>query len=101
MLVSMVSVPGNPNQHRWEVRRISRKVPGASGAAIDAAEDQLEQRYRAFTSRNRAPGGDMLQFNSFSGFQYTLSAPSVPNEAALLKQHTACGGNGGGPVSID
>ena len=43
----------------------------------------------------------MLQVNSFSGFQYTLSAPVVPNEAALLKQHTACGGAGGGPVSID
>ena len=101
VLVSMVSVPGNPNAHRWEVRRITRSVPGASGAAIEAAEDQLEERYSAFTSRNRAPGGDMLQFNNFSGFQYTLSAPAVPNERALLRQHTACGGNGGGPVSID
>ena len=101
VLVSMVAAPGDPNTHRWEVRRISRKVPNAVGAARDAAKTQLEERYKAFTSRYRAPGGDMLQVNSFSGFQYTLSAPAVPNEAALLKQHTACGGAGGGPVSID
>ncbi len=101
VLVSMVADPGNPNVHRWEIRRISRKVPNAVGAARDAAKSQLEERYRSFTSRYRAPGGDMLQVNSFSGFQYTLSAPSVPNEAALLKQHTACGGAGGAPVSID
>ena len=101
VLVSMVANPGNPGEHRWEIRRISRKVPNAVGAARDAAKTQLEERYRAFTSRYRAPGGDMLQVNSFSGFQYTLSAPAVPNEAALLKQHTACGGAGGGPVSID
>lgn len=101
VLVSMVANPGNPGEHRWEIRRISRKVPNAVGAARDAAKKQLEERYKAFTSRYRAPGGDMLQVNSFSGFQYTLSAPSVPNEAALLKQHTACGGAGGGPVSID
>ncbi len=101
VLVSMVSDPANPNSHRWEIRRITRRVPGATGAAVQAAEDQLEQRYSMFTSRNRAPGGDMLQFNNFSGFQYTLSAPAVPNEQAVLRQHTACGGNGGGPVSID
>lgn len=101
VLVSMVANPSNPNEHRWEIRRISRKVPNAVGAARDAAKSQLEERYRAFTSRYRAPGGDMLQVNAFSGFQYTLSAPSVPNEAALLKQHKACGGAGGGPVSID
>ena len=71
-------------------------VLGAVALGVEAAEDQLEQRYAAFTSRNRAPGGDMLQFNNFSGFQYTLSAPAVPNERALLRQHTACGGNGGG-----
>lgn len=101
VLVSMQSVPGNPAAHQWVIRRITRKVPAATGAAIDSAKASLEQRYSAFTSRNRAPGGDMLQMNSFSGFQYTLSAPSVPNEAGLLKQHPACGGNGGGPVSID
>ncbi|WP_298469125.1 hypothetical protein [uncultured Erythrobacter sp.] len=101
VLVSMTAEPGNPNAHRWVIRRISRKVPNAVGAAGDAAKKQLEERYRAFTSRYRAQGGDMLQVNSFSGFQYTLSAPSVPNEAALLKQNTACGGAGGGPVSID
>ena len=101
VLVSMVANPSNPNEHRWEIRRISRKVPNAVGAAGDAAKKQLEERYKAFTSRYRAPGGDMLQVNSFSGFQYTLSAPAVPYEAASLKQHTACGGAGGGPVSID
>ncbi len=101
VLVSMQADPANPNTHKWVIRRISRKVPNATGAALKAAEDQLEERYKAFTSRYRAPGGDMLQMNSYSGFQYTLSAPSVPNEAAVLKQHTACGGNGGGPVSID
>ena len=101
VLVSMTAAPGDPGTHRWTIRRISRKVPNAVGAAADAAKSQLEQRYSAFTSRNRAPGGDMLQINSFSGFQYTLAAPSVPNEDALLKQHTACGGAGGGPVSID
>jgi len=101
VLVSMGAVAGNLGEHRWEIRRISRKVPSAVGAARDAAKAQLEERYRPFTSRYRAPGGDMLQVNAFSGFQYTLAAPAVPNEAALLKQHTACGGNGGGPVSID
>ena len=101
VLVSMVANPSNPNEHRWEIRRISRKVPNAVGAAGDAAKVQLEERYKAFTSRYRAPGGDMLQVNSFSGFQYTLSAPAVQYEAASLKQHTACGGAGGGPVSID
>jgi hypothetical protein len=101
VLVSMVAVPDNPGQHRWEIRRISRKVPNAVGAAGDAAKKQLEERYRAFTSRYRAPGGDMLQVNNFSGFQYTLSAPAIPYEQALMKQHPACGGNGGGPVSID
>ena len=101
VLVSMVMVPDNPNAHRWEIRRISRKVPNAVGAARDTAKAQLEERYKAFTSRYRKPGGDMLQINSFSGFQYTLAAPAVPNEGALLKQHTACGGAGGGPVSID
>lgn len=101
VLVSMVALPDNPGAHRWEIRRMSRKVPNAVGAARDAAKAQLEERYRNFTSRYRKPGGDMLQINSFSGFQYTLAAPAVPNEAALLKQHTACGGAGGGPVSID
>lgn len=97
----MVAAPGDPDTHRWEIRRISRKVPNAVGAAADAAKTQLEQRYSAFTSRNRKPVEDMLQINSFSGFQYTLAAPAVPYESALLKQHTACGGAGGGPVSID
>lgn len=101
VLVSMVAAPNDPSTHRWEIRRISRKVPNAVGAAGEAAKAQLEERYKAFTSRYRAPGGDMLQMNSFSGFQYTLSAPAVPYEQALMKQHPACGGNGGGPVSID
>ena len=104
VLVSMVADPADPGVHRWEVRRISRKVPGAATREQqDAAKASLEERYADFTSRGRMQSGatDMLQTNSYSGFQYTLSAPAVPNEAASLKQHRACGGNGGGPVSLD
>ena len=44
VLVSMVADPANPNAHRWEIRRISRKVPNAVGAARDAAKKRLEER---------------------------------------------------------
>jgi hypothetical protein len=105
VLLSMTADPEDLSSHRWEVRRISRKIP-AVGTAQQAEETKaaLEERYAPFTSkgRSRAEGPvDMLQVNNFSGFQFTLSAPAVPNEGGLLKQHPACGGSGGGKVSLD
>ena len=104
VLVSMVTDPDELSSHSWEVRRISRKIP-AIGTAQQAeeAKQSLEQRYEDFTSRGRMTSGatDMLQINTYSGFQFSLSAPAVPNEAGLLKQHPACGGTGGKGVSLD
>jgi hypothetical protein len=104
VIVSMVAVPDDLSSHRWEVRIISRKIPAVGTAEqAQSAKKSLEQRYADFTSRGRMLSGatDMFQENNYSGFQYTLRAPAVPNEPNLLKQHPDCGGSGGGTVSLD
>jgi hypothetical protein len=104
VLVSMTASAATPEDQRWMVTNIKRQIPSAtSPQQITDAKASLEQRYSRFVLRNRAKSGasDMFQTNTGSGFQFTLSAASTPNESSVLRQHPACGGTGSAPAKID
>ncbi len=91
--IAMYADPDNMAVQRWKVRSILREVPGATTIEQrKQAAEQVRQRY-----------GDTvrLQDNNGTTFNFSFRLPAVSFETGTLEQHPACGGNGGGPASID
>lgn len=105
VLISLTPDVGNPAIQKWQVRRITRKIPSVVTSEQQAeTKGVLESRYFPFTLRERTKSPvpiDMFQTGNSSGFSFTLSSASVLNESQMLKQHPSCGGIGAGKVNID